>query len=193
MKKNNWIKKGFFEALGYLRESKNYIWTAIGMFFASAFFVFIFPERFVFIESIIRDIIQKTEGLEGLELTVFIFRNNFISALLALFLGVFLGVIPVFNALLNGAVLGYVVERVGSTIGFFELWRLLPHGIFELPAIFVAIGLGIKLGAFFFVKKGKRKKEFWRRLDKSLKTAVFVILPLLVVAAVIEGALISLG
>lgn len=192
-RKNNWVTNGFFEALEYLRSSKNYIWMAIALFFMSALFAFLFSERFIFLEEILMDILLKTEGLNGIELIVFIFRNNFMSALFALILGVFLSIIPVMNALLNGAVLGYVAERVGSTIGFFELWRLLPHGIFELPAIFIAIGLGIKLGMFVFIKAGKRKIEFWNRLDGSLKVMVFIILPLLIMAAVIEGVLISLG
>jgi len=34
--------------------------------------------------------------------------------------------------------------------GYGILWRLVPHGIFELPAVFISLGLGIKLGTFIF-------------------------------------------
>ncbi|MEI6731787.1 MAG: stage II sporulation protein M, partial [archaeon] len=71
-----------------------------------------------------------------------------------------------------------------------SFWKIVPHGIFELPAIFVSLGLGIKLGAFVFGPE--RKKEFVRRALASLKVFVYVVLPLLIIAAIIEGMLIFL-
>jgi len=40
-----------------------------------------------------------------------------------------------------------------QTDGFLSLWRLLPHGIFELPAVFISLGMGLKIGMFIFQKK----------------------------------------
>ena len=34
-----------------------------------------------------------------------------------------------------------------------DLFRLLPHGIFELPAIFISLGLGLRFGMFIFQKE----------------------------------------
>ena len=61
----------------------------------------------------------------------------------------------------NGYVLGFVAELAVKSpknpLGILILWKLVPHGIFELPAILISIGLGIKLGLYpFFVReKGK--------------------------------------
>ena len=70
------------------------------------------------------------------------------------------------------------------------MWRLLPHGIFELPAIILSIGIGLKLGVEIW------KKDSWnvlkRNIIESLRFFIFIIMPLLVIAAIIEGLLISL-
>ena len=79
---------------------------------------------------------------------------------------------------------GFEVE-----LGYFSLWKILPHGIFELPSIIISFALGIKLGMFVFAKNPS--KEFKKRFVLGLKTFVFVILPLLVIAAIIEGLLIG--
>ncbi|HJX50295.1 MAG TPA: stage II sporulation protein M, partial [Candidatus Nanoarchaeia archaeon] len=68
------------------------------------------------------------------------------------------------------------------------LLRLLPHGIFEFPAIILALATGIRLGLFWF--SDNKKKEFVKRVEGSLRVFLFVILPLLIIAAIIEGFLI---
>ena len=189
-KKNNL----FNESIEYIKESRMFILAGVIIFFASSLLGFIFsPYLGGIFNSLIADLMSQISGLGTFDLIVFIFKNNFSSSIITVFLGVFLGVFPIFNAILNGAILGYVAAIVSSQESFFALWRLLPHGIFELPAIFIAIGIGIKFGFAFFAEKGKVKKELLYRLDKSLKVVVFIILPLLIIAAIIEGLLIGIG
>jgi len=57
-----------------------------------------------------------------------------------------------------------------------------------LPAIFLSFGLGIKLGTFILQKK--KIESFKDYFLNSLRVFFFVILPLLIVAAIIEGVLI---
>jgi len=59
-----------------------------------------------------------------------------------------------------------------------------------LPAIILSIGIGFKIGADLFKKdvKGMLKHNF----KEGLRFFVFVIFPLLLVAGIIEGLLISL-
>ena len=188
MKRNSSDFKPAHSALSYIRESKFYIFAAVILFFISALFSFLFPYLFSAFDELLKDIVRQTEGLNGFQLFVFIFKNNLLSALLALFLGIFFGIVPFFNALLNGAVLGYVAEKSIFIGGLSILWRLAPHGIFELPAIFIAIGLGIKLGFSFFVFPVR--KTLAHRFEASLRVFVFFVIPLLFIAAVIESLLI---
>ena len=140
------------------------------------------------LNDMIRELLLKTEGKGALGLMWFIFSNNISSAFFAIFLGFFIGLFPIINSLINGLVLGYVLALTWQASGILSFWRLLPHGIFELPAIFISIGLGIKFGTFIFAKQ--KKEEFIYRFYNSLKVFFMVVLPLLVIAAIIEGLLI---
>jgi len=178
------------EALSYLKETRNYIYFAVVLFFVSALVGFLFPENFSFFEQFLRELAERVEGLSLLGLILFIFQNNVTGAFFAMILGVFLGVFPVFNALLNGAILGYVFNKAAAVGGFSVIWLLLPHGIFELPAIFIALGLGIRFGMFVLAPSGKKGGEFKKRFWGSLKVFLAIVLPLLIIAAIIEGLLI---
>ena len=102
--------------------------------------------------------------------------------------GIVLGIFSIITVIINGYLLGFVSARVVYAEGITSLWRLLPHGIFELPAVLISMGLGLKIGTFIFQKKKiKSLKEFFL---SSFKTFLFVILPLLVIAALIETTLI---
>lgn len=177
-------------ALKYLYETRSYIYLIIAVFVFSAFIGFAFPDIFgIFVEEWLKGIIDKTTGLNAFELIIFIFGNNIQSAFLSIVLGIFLGIFPVFIALTNGIVLGYVSSKAAAADGFSVLWSLAPHGVFELPAIFISLGLGARLGMFVF--SDNKLKEFKHRLYQSLIIFFLVIIPLLVIAAVIEGLLIA--
>jgi len=99
-----------------------------------------------FILPILEEIVDKTENLTGIGLFFFIFLNNALTSLSAMALGLLLGIFPLIVTLSNGVILGFVLERTAHLAGFHEWWRILPHGIFELPAIFISLALGLKLG-----------------------------------------------
>jgi len=193
------VKKGKYggfqqyvdEAFDYLKESMGYIWFVFGLFVFAGLVGFFFSENFLFLEAILRNLIGQIAGLDDFQLIYFIFKNNTLNAFYGLALGVIFGFIPIINAVLNGLVLGFVMKGVYMATGFADFWRLLPHGIFELPAIFISLGLGVKLGTFMFVKKGKWE-ELGRRFRNSLVIFFLVVLPLLVIAAVVEGLAITI-
>ena len=182
-------KVGYFrEGWKYLSESKNYVWAMVGLFVLSGIFGVVFFGQLGFIDTLLRDLISQIEGKNAFELILFILQNNAKSAFFALIFGVVFGIFPLFNAVFNGLILGYVLRGVYIISGVSDFWRLLPHGIFELPAIFISLGLGTKLGMFIFAKK--KKKVFRERLIKSLIVYFTIVLPLLIVGAIIEGLLI---
>jgi stage II sporulation protein M len=107
---------------------------------------------------------------------------------LGLILGIFFGIFPLLIAMFNGYVLGFVANESVKANGVLILWKLFPHGIFELPAVFISLGLGIVLASKLFKKKGKLAKDF----IEIIRIFLFVVVPLLVIAAIIEGTLIFL-
>ena len=186
------IKKSDYEkSWEYLKEGRFYFLVVALIFLASVWIGYFFPVFFVeFIEKFIKTLLERTEGMSLFQLFLFIFQNNLSTAFFALLLGLFFGIFPLILTFLNGYVLGFVSGKVSGVAGFTSLFRLVPHGIFELPALIISLGLGVRLGMFFLAKEGERKKYFLYNLENSLRVFVFVILPLLLVAALIEASLI---
>ena len=178
------------DSFNYITESRNYIYFIVALFFLSGIIGFVFSSQLNFLDNFIRNIIEKTSDLRGINLILYIFSNNLGVAFGTLFFGIVFGIIPLINVISNGLILGYVFSKTYAVSGISDFWRILPHGIFELPAIFISLGLGLKMGAFFFSKNPR--KEFNYRIANSIKTFVFVVAPLLVLAAIIEGLLIIL-
>jgi uncharacterized membrane protein SpoIIM required for sporulation len=177
------------DAWRYLKASRGYVLSSLLVFLIAGIFGFFASEHLSFLNPMIQEIFAKTENLSGLALTAFIFYNNVLSSFFGLFMGTFFGVISFFNVLLNGTVVGYVLALAAPTHGLGIAWRLVPHGIFELPAIFIATGLGMKLGLSFFHTNWKT--VFRQRFVDSVKVFFVIVVPLLIIAALIEGLLIT--
>ena len=184
------IKTQLKEAFYYLKKSLKYVYFSIFIFIASGIFGFLNADRLSFIDKLLEEIISQTVGLNSLELIFFILQNNLQSSLISLVGGIFFGVFPIINAITNGAVIGYVLSKSYQIAGPSIIWRLVPHGIFELPAIFISLGLGIKLGFSIFSKN--KTREFKSRFYNSANTFLMIVIPLLIIAAIIEGILIAL-
>lgn len=188
------LKKEYGLAFDYIKKSKDFIYTIIGIFifFALVGFFISAPESLANeIIKFMQDILEKTKDLSQPDLIKFILFNNVQSSLLAIIFGVILGVFPILGTMLNGYILGFVASYASNEGGLLVLLNILPHGIFELPAVFIAFGLGLKFGTFW-MEKNKIKtllNYFW----DSLRVFLLIILPLLIVGAIIEGCLIFIG
>lgn len=179
-------KHPFKKSLQYIKSSSVYILTALFLMASSVAIGFVFAENFSFLNETLKEIISRTLYLNSYQLTAFILMNNAIAGFVSIVVGIILGIIPIISSIGNGVILGYVLQKVGIS----ESWRLLPHGIFELPAIIISFGLGIKLGFSVFNKN--KIKTFKERLRNALLAFTFIMIPLLVIAALIEGLLIAL-
>jgi len=195
MKKNKFsLKKEYQKSWDYLKSSKKFIWIVIGVFLASALIGFFIPAPEIISDKIfefVKEILLETKGMSQNQLISFIFLNNIQSSFLGMVFGVFFGIFPVIFSIANGYLLGFVANLAVQDGGIFSLWRIFPHGIFELPAIFISLALGLKIGASIFNKK--RFSKFNENFISCLKVFVLIVIPLLIVAAIIEGSLIFLG
>lgn len=189
-KVQNFFRENYFRSWEYIKESKNFIWAVVIVFFISAIMGFLFqpPAVINIILDYIKEVLARTEGMSSVRMIEFIFLNNLQSGFMGMMYGFFLGIFPILATFANGYVVGYVSSSVISSSGAISLLNLLPHGIFELPAIFISFGMGIKFGTFIFYKK--KMEHFGKFLIDSVRVFVFVVLPLLIIAAIIEGGLI---
>jgi len=191
---NEFIFLNYKISLKYLKDARNYVWFSCILFLCFTLiglFLPIFFQQQIY--DLIKELLQQTEDLDILNLIKFIFINNLKSSFFAIFCGVLFGIVPIAVSVVNGYVLGFVANKTIAAEGYLILWRLFPHGIFELPAVLISIGIGLKFGMFLFIYKGKNKlREFGKWLINSLRVFVFIVIPLLVLAAIIEGCLIIL-
>jgi len=192
-KQESFFARNYSQSWDFIKESKNFIYATILIFFITFLFGFFIslPELITNqILEFIQELLEKTKDMSQFELTRFIFLNNLQSSFVVVVSGMVLGIYPVMATIANGFILGFVASVSVSIEGFFVLWRIFPHGIFELPAIFISFGLGLKIGTFIFQKK--KFESFKRYFINSLKVFLFIIIPLLIIAAIIEGSLIFL-
>lgn len=122
--------------------------------------------------------------------TLMLFGNNLIATMQIIFLGIFLGLPTLSAAIANGAVLGFLAFQLvqeGIAPLPFLLSGVLPHGIFELPAFFLCVALGLKLGyhVVFPLPELSRGATF-RKIFNEIGILLPFILGLLAIAAVVE-------
>lgn len=188
--KRNLCKNLYKEAFAYLKESTIQILIITATLIMSIIIGFLNADKLTTIDLILKDLINKTVELNTQELIFFILQNNLQTSLFGFLSGIFLGIFPIINMLINGVVIGYVIERASQIATTPEIIRgFAPHGIFEIPAILISLGLGLKLGGFVFTKN--KKEELKRRFFNSINIFLLIILPLLIIAAIIEGILIA--
>lgn len=187
---NKIILDNFKESIVFIKESKNYIYSITALFFFFALIGFFVPVP-VEVESEIieffKEILAETEGMSSIELILFITMNNIQSSFFGLFFGIFLGIFPVFSSIFNGYIVGFVSNISVANAGFLSLFRLMPHGVFELPALFISLGLGLRLGTWVFYSN---KRDFKKEFIGSIKAFLLIVIPLLIIAGIIEGLLI---
>jgi stage II sporulation protein M len=184
------LKTQYKKAWSYLKETLPSIYIIIAIFFLFSFLGYILAPYLSFLDEVLKNLVKQAEGLNAIEMIVFILQNNLQSALLSFFLGFFLGIFPVLGAATNGLILGYVLNLATAKAGPLVALKLFPHGIFELPAIFISMGLGLKLGATFLTQTKNLKTELKRRFFSSANVLLRIVIPLLILAAIIEGLLI---
>ena len=132
-------------------------------------------------------------GFSGVSLQPVLF-NNLRAVLLSGLIGIFtFGVIPTVVPLVNSALVAFFVTRAAAAGGHSPLALLaagiLPHGIFEVTGVWLASTLALRLGASIIGRQPRLTLgDGWLlALADYLKVLLFVAIPLLVIAAIVEA------
>jgi len=183
-----WFTKAWQDVRYYQRESL----LCLAIFALAAgvghIFAVLVAERSTEYYGVVRDLIIANPLGGGLpdNLFLFILTRNSMVCLTMLVLGIITyNIWPVFILLLNGAVGGFIVQTQAnlSNHSSLQIWLfgLLPHGIPELGALFLAAG------ASFYYRRLRSQGE--RIAGRMLKAYLVVVLPLLVLAAAVETSI----
>ncbi|WP_440956304.1 stage II sporulation protein M [Methanosarcina sp. Mfa9] len=181
-------KEGFFNYVNHIRP---YVLIITFVFFASAFAGYAYSASTPEISEMVMEEFEAQFGgilnLHPLLIMLIIFLNNAFVSLLFLVMGLGLGILPVLFVAFNGYVVGVLSHLVAEEQGLlFIFLALLPHGIIELPMVFLAAGIGLRLGHQVLAALIGRPTELKREFKDGIRFYFRWIVPLLFVAAVIE-------
>ena len=186
------------ERVHFQRKLRPYLATSVALFVVAtllgALATSFTPHIAPYFNQNVGQFVRLFRSLPKLPLAGAIFLNNTIKALLVILGGVALGLFPVIFLLANGAALGFVLAASIRSRGVLAaLLAIVPHGIFELPAIFLATSMGLLLGRCM-IKKLFRSGDtsIGNELTLALKLFARIVVPLLVIAALVEAFLTSL-
>jgi stage II sporulation protein M len=127
----------------------------------------------------------------GFPLALNIFVNNCIASFSILFEGLIpIFVFPVLGITLNGVASGVVlslfhIENKSAFLTF--IVGICPHGVVEISAFVLAGAIGLRLSYILFMKCLKKSSaSFLYEFKMAILSYVFIIIPFLIVAALIE-------
>ena len=128
-------------------------------------------------------------GLSKPYLAAAIFLNNGLKTLAVIVVGTLGGILPLVFLLVNGYVLGIVLDvTIRSEGALAAFLAVAPHGALELPAILLGTSIGLMVGVRA-VKRlfGKGERTVPDELARALRFFLIIIVPLLLLSAFIEA------
>lgn len=199
----NFVKEQYLQAGKFLRTRILWIFIVLTLVFVGVsillYFVMLGHREMVetlfkgFMEAILsKDIV----GPDGSIASGGLFFNNLQATTIAILLGFmpFL-FLPVWVMLVNAGSLSVVFAMIkitgAASVGKMIIFGILPHGVFELTALFLGISLGFYIckTLCIIVCKSNSGIHFKEELINVLRTYLLIIVPLLIIAALIESYL----
>jgi uncharacterized membrane protein SpoIIM required for sporulation len=117
-----------------------------------------------------------------------IMTNNMTVAFTTFALGITAGLGTVYMLLFNGLLIGVIGMACGLSGMSVALWSFVaPHGVIELPAIFIAGGAGLRLAEGLLFPGTWPRRDSLARAGREAVTLVLGCVPLLVIAGLIEA------
>ena len=204
----DFIRYGFPETV---RQSTSYIALATGLFLLGSliswwyswrdpsFMTLILGQEFV--EEVKTSQELWTVSILGMEpvASSAIMVNNIVVSLRAMVGGITMympniplitppGAFTVYLLLVNGLMIGAVGVLVAQANMAYDLWAFVfPHGSLELPAIFMAGGAGLLLARGILLPGRYQRRDALKVYGIQAAKLLFGIMPLLVIAGIIEG------
>lgn len=117
-----------------------------------------------------------------------IMTNNLTVSFMAFASGITAGLGTIYMMFFNGLMIGVVGSACFMAGMSVKLWSfVVPHGVLELPAIFIAGGAGLKIAQGLLFPGVLPRKESLAKAGKEATTLVLGVIPLLVIAGTIEA------
>jgi uncharacterized membrane protein SpoIIM required for sporulation len=117
-----------------------------------------------------------------------IMTNNLAVAFTMFSAGIMAGIGTVLLTLFNGLLIGVIGSACWISGMSIKLWSFVaPHGVLELPAIFIAAGAGLRLAQGLLFPGTLPRRDALISAGSEAVQLLLGVIPMLVVAGVIEG------
>lgn len=189
------------ERRAYLRRLQPYIIASLTLFALGAavgvLAVQTIPALAEHFQDTLVNFVRMFAGMSPLQLAAAIFLNNALKTLSAIILGVLLGIVPIIFLVANGVALGVAMSISTQARGLWpSLLAILPHGIIELPAVFLGTSIGLMIGHRAILRlSGRTDTSVGTEVLQGIKYFCTILVPLLLLAAFVEafitGAVVS--
>ena len=136
----------------------------------------------------LQELANRLATLPQFVIFAIIFIKNALTVMLSFALSPILCLMPILSLVLNGVILGFVSVTVAEqeSVGF-VVAGLLPHGIFEIPALIISQTAGLSFGAMAIQALfQKRKRSLLVPNLRQNFRYLLIALALLLPAAIIE-------
>ncbi len=195
------IARQYKRAFSLLRDAWKFSVIATALLIFSGLIGYLlavaFPETFDMFMNMIRLSLSESGFFddEGNISAIMLFFNNARAALVGIGQGFMPFVFaPVFSILLNGSLIGIVLGfqgNNGANVPLLFLSGIMPHGIFELPALIISWSTGMLL-CYSMIRLifGKLDGDrFFELLKRTAAVYCCLVIPLLIIAAAVEAYL----
>jgi stage II sporulation protein M len=146
-----------------------------------------FPDLTGEVMSGIETQVSPLKDLSPVGLMIGIFLNNAVKCFVVLILGILFGIVPLLFIMANGIGIGIVIGATAVKTGLLYVFiGLLPHGVLELPLVFISAAIGLKLGYDLLRAIVKRDVNIAGEFVDALKIFLVWLMPLFLVSAFIE-------
>ena len=179
------LKTQYRLATSTLRRSRHGILVALMIYGASCIGGWASADALGFFEQAADGLVDKFAGKGGLDFVITLFAHNLVATYITMCLLTLWGLVPLITAVANGLLLGWIVTTMGDSSPLETAILLVPHGLFEWPAMLIAWGIGFWRG--FGYRFDPQPGTYLERWTAANRVFCLVVLPLLLVAAIIEG------
>jgi stage II sporulation protein M len=116
--------------------------------------------------------------------------NNITASLIFVVSGLIIGVPPLLFMAFNGFFVGWIAYSASKELDLLlVVLTILPHGIIEIPTITFSAAMGMGLG-YMLIHQLRKRGSLKNYIVDSTKMFIKRIIPLLIIAAIIETILI---
>lgn len=192
------IKENYIKVWKFIKENLlKTIITCTVIFIVCSIFGIVFGLNYSEqTKEILLDFLESNKDLlsdEGLVSAWGLIKNNTTACGMSILFGIipfiFLTVLSLaLNGFMIGIVLGFGKATTGASMIKTFVFGILPHGIFELPALIISMSMGIYLCLTLTMKIFRRGKiKISELLKNYVRIFLSVILPMILIAGIIEA------